>query len=177
MILLCLFTTIKYHFRYNEDRKFHELSNVNFDLSSKANEIDKKFSGLNWISPEYKNNSKKEINSVIKIKSYIEKDKRTKMIITNYSFFSVLLNKKVFSPIRWFIENGVGYPLKDNKYFPDFQEFFVKKIKKNKIQVIYTIKPVHVSFLKDLLGEKCIKTFNVDNMLNAHLVLNCAKLM
>ena len=177
MIALCLFTTTKYHFRYNEDRKFHELSNVNFDLSSKANEIDKKFSGLNWISPEYKNNSKKEINSIISIKSYIEQDERTKMIITNYSFFSVLLNKKVFSPIRWFIENGVGYPLKDNKYFPDFQEFFVQKIKKNKIQIIYTIKPVHVSFLKDLLGEKCIKTLNVDNMLNAHLVLNCAKLM
>ena len=177
MILLCLFTTIKYHFRYNEDRKFHELSNVNFDLSSKANEIDKKFSGLNWISPEYKNNSKEEINSIINIKSYIEKDKRTKMIITNYSFFSVLLNKKVFSPMRWFIENGVSHPLKDNKYFPDFQEFFIQKIKKNKIQIIYTIKPVHVSFLKDLLGEKCIKTFNVDNMLNAHLVLNCAKLM
>ena len=51
----------------------------------------------------------------------LKKDKRTKMIITNYSFFSVLLNKKVFSPIRWFIENGVGYPLKDNKYFPDFK--------------------------------------------------------
>ena len=25
--------------------------------------------------------------------------------------------------------------------------------------------------------EKCIKTLNVDNMLNTHLVLNCAKLM
>ena len=177
MIALCLFTTAKYHFRYNEDRKFHELSNVNFDLSSKANKIDKKFSGLNWISPEYKNNPKKEIESIIKIKSYIEKDKRTKMIITNYSFFSVLLNEKVFSPIRWFIENGVGYPLTDNKYFPDFQEFFVEKIKKNNIQIIYTIKPVNVSFLKDLLGEKCIKTLNVDNMLNVHLVLNCDKLM
>ena len=176
MILLCLFSTIKYHFRFNENRKFHELNYVNFDLSSSGKEIDKKFSGLIWITPEYKNNSKEEIISILNIKNYLEKDNRQKMLLTNYSFFSVLLNQKLFSPIRWFIENGVAHPLKDNEYFQQYQNFLIEKIKENKIKVIYTIKPANIFFLKQALGKKCIKTSNVSNVLDAHSVLNCAKL-
>ena len=176
MILLCLFSTIKYHFRFNENRKFHELNYVNFDLSSDGKEIDKKFSGLIWITPEYKNNSKEEIISILNIKNYLEKDNRQKMLLTNYSFFSALLNQKLFSPIRWFIENGVAHPLKDNEYFQQYQNFLIKKIKENKIKVIYTIKPANIFFLKQALGKKCIKTSNVSNVLDAHSVLNCAKL-
>ena len=55
LISICLFATIKYHLRFNEDRKFHELNYVNFNLASNATEIDQKFLGLKWITPEYKN--------------------------------------------------------------------------------------------------------------------------
>jgi hypothetical protein len=175
MILLCVFVTIKYHLRFNQERKFHELNNVNFELSLKGSSIDKKFKGLSWISPNYKN-TQEEINTILDIKSYMENDNNNKMVLTNYSFFSILLNQKLHSPIRWFISNGVSHPLIENKYFTDFRRFFIKKIKDNKIKVIYTIKPVDASFLKDILEEKCIKTSNVNNMLNIHSVLNCDKL-
>tara|TARA_B100001123_G_scaffold133061_1_gene154192 strand:+ start:1044 stop:2612 length:1569 start_codon:yes stop_codon:yes gene_type:complete len=174
LILLCLFTTAKYHFRFNEERKFHELNYVDFDLSVKGSQIDKKFLGLNWISPEYKNNPKEEIASILNIKSYLEKDNRKKMLITNYSFFSGILNKNFYSPIRWFVENGVSHPLSDNQYFSEYRNFFIKIIKENKIEVIYTIKPVHASFLEEILGEKCIRTSNVSKILDVHTVLNCA---
>ncbi len=176
MILLCLFTTAKYHIRFNENRKFHELHNTNFNLALSANTIDKKLSGLLWITPKFKNNPKEEISLIMNIKSKLKNDNRKKMFLTNYSFFSVILNQNLFSPMRWYIENGISHPKLENKYFKDFQEFFIKKIKENKIEVIYTAKPADVSFLKDMLGEKCIKTSNVDIILDAHLLINCDKL-
>ena len=96
------------------------------------------------------------------------------MLITNYSFFSGILNKNFYSPIRWFVENGVSHPLSDNQYFSEYRNFFIKIIKENKIEVIYTIKPVHASFLEEILGEKCIRTSNVSKILDVHTVLNCA---
>ena len=176
MILLCLFSTYKYHYRFNHERKFHELNNVNFSFGIKGDKIDKKFLGLVWITPEYKNNVNKEIILIKDTKLYLAKDNRTKMVITNYSFFSALLNQKLFSPIRWFVENGVSHPLKDNKYFNHYESFIINKIKDNKIKVIYTIKPVPTSYLQELLGYNCIKTLQVNDILNAHSVLNCDKL-
>ena len=80
MILICLFVTVKYHLRFNENRKFHELNYVNFELSSHGKEIDKKLSGLNWITPQFKNDPSKEINLINDAISYLKNDRRTKML-------------------------------------------------------------------------------------------------
>ena len=77
----------------------NDCSHLQFLGTDDGKEIDKKFSGLIWITPEYKNNSKEEIISILNIKNYLEKDNRQKMLLTNYSFFSALLNQKLFSPI------------------------------------------------------------------------------
>ena len=69
LISLCLFATLKYHLRFNENRKFHELENVDFKLSIDAKKIDKKLSGLKWITPEFKNNPGEEIQLINQIKS------------------------------------------------------------------------------------------------------------
>ena len=45
LMLTCLFATFKYHMRFNEGRKFHELNYVNFQLSANAIKIDKKLEG------------------------------------------------------------------------------------------------------------------------------------
>ncbi len=54
LLIFCFFVTIKYHLRFNEGRKFHDLSSTDLSKSIPAKKIDKKLSGLNWISPEYK---------------------------------------------------------------------------------------------------------------------------
>ena len=84
--------------RFNEDRKFHELSNINFSLSQPGNKIDKKFYGLKWISTEFRENPKKEINLILEINSHLKNDERKKMLMTHYAFFSAILNQKLFSP-------------------------------------------------------------------------------
>ena len=48
-------------------------------------------------------------------------DNRRKMIITNYSFFSAILNQKLYSPSRWYLDNGVAHPIKGSKYFENYK--------------------------------------------------------
>ena len=176
IISLCIFSTFKYHLRFNEDRKFHELNKVNFDLVLPANSIDKKLSGLKWITPDYKNNPKDEINLILETKSYLENDKRKKMIMTHYNFFSVILGKKTFATARFFTKHGVSHPIKENKYFDKYRDFFIQKIRENNIEAIYTIKPVDLYFLEELFNEKCIKSSSLNTILDVHLILECDNL-
>ena len=125
LILICLFAVFKYHIRFNENRKFHELNYVNFELSSSGKEIDKKFIGLKWITPEFKNNPHEEINLINEIKTYLKNDHRNKMLMTNYSFFSAILEEKFFSTTRWHIFDGTDYPQKHSKYFMSYKERIV----------------------------------------------------
>ena len=94
--------------RFNQDRKFHELNYVNFELFSQGKEIDKKFKGLKWVTPEFKNNSKEEIILINEAKSYLKNDNRNKMVMTHYSFFSVILDQKLFSPSKWYLTDGTA---------------------------------------------------------------------
>ena len=55
----------KYHFRYNEQKKFMELENVNFQLAVDAGKINKMFSGLNWITTHFSQNPEQEIKNLI----------------------------------------------------------------------------------------------------------------
>ena len=121
IIFSCVFSTFKYHLRINDERKFHELSNVNLELAISAKEIDKKLSGLNWISPQYHNDPKSEINLINQIKLILKKDGRNKMFITNYPFFSVILNKKIISPSRVYTGDGTTHPIKGNEYVQKYK--------------------------------------------------------
>jgi hypothetical protein len=173
LILICLFCTIKYHIRFNENRKFHELNYVEFKLSKAAQEIDKKFLGLEWITPEYKENSDEEIILINQVKKHLSKDSRNKMLWTNYSFFSSILNEKLFSPSRWHIFDGTDYPQKDNKYFMSYKNLLIKIIKNNDIDVIYTIYPVEGSLIYAYLDKNCFTEIKISKILNSYEINSC----
>ena len=175
LILVCIFATIKYHIRFNENRKFHELNYVNFKSFSFAKEIDKKFLGLKWITPEYKNETQKEISHINQIKLHLDKDSRKKMLLTNYSFFSAILNEKLFSPTRWHIFDGTDYPLTGNKYFINYKNLLIKLIEENNIKVIYTTYPVESSILYKYLDKECLEEVKISNILNSYEIKNCYK--
>jgi len=137
LIFLCIFATYKYHLRYNEGRKFHELQNVNFELAVQGSKISKNLKGLNWITPQFKNNPEEEINIINNISHILKKDKRNKMLITNYPFFSVILDENFFSPSRVYTGDGTTHPIKNNKYAKTYKIFIDNLIKKNNIEVIY----------------------------------------
>ena len=176
LVLICLFVTFKYHVRFNEGRKFHELSYVNFELSSNGKEIDKKFSGLKWITPQFKNKPNEEIILINQVKSYLQNDNRIKMLITNYSFFSIILNQKLFSPSRWHFLDGTAYPLKDNKYFSSYKNLLINLIKKNNIVVIYTIYPLENSFIYTYLDRSCFQERKINEVLNSYELKSCEEI-
>ena len=140
LISCCLFSTYKYHMRYNEGRKFHELKNADFNLSINAKQIDKKLSGLKWITPQYIDNPREEINFINETIFILKQDKSKKMLITNYPFFSTILGYSIFSPSRVYTGDATTHPLKDNKYFKVYEKLMKNIILKNNIKTIYIIK-------------------------------------
>ena len=165
LIIICLLTTFKYHLRFNVERKFHELRNANFQMSEDAKKIHKKFFGLKWITPEYLKNPKEEIDLINRAKKIMKSDKRSKMVITNYHFFSFLLNEKLSAPSRVYTFDGTTHPLKDSKYSTHYQNLIDTLIIKNNVEVIYFVNvggDFHYidsykhCFQKNLLHEKLI---------------------
>ena len=171
LILICLFAATKYHIRFNENRKFHELNYVNFKLSLEASKIDKKLSGLKWITPEYKNKAEEEINLITEIKSHLVNDNKVKMLMSNYSFFSAILDEKIFSPSRWYLFDGTDFPTKENKYFRSYKNLLIKLIKTNNIEVIYTIYPVENSLLYIYFDKSCFNEKKITSILSSYEIL------
>jgi hypothetical protein len=95
------------------------------------------------------------------------------MVMTNYSFFSSILNEKLFSPSRWHISDGTDYPLSGNKYFDSYKNLLIRLIKKNNIKVIYTIYPVENSVLFTYLNKSCFKEIKISSILNSYEIKSC----
>lgn len=173
IIVFTIYATQKYHFRFNENRKFQELVYVNIDDSIDARIIDPRLKNLKWITPSNKNPLIETEEIKISI-NFINQSKNNMMVITNYSFFSALTNKKLFSPMRWFIMNGNSHPLPENKYYNNYKKFLINKITKNNIDEIITIGIEQDNYIENLLLENCDITKNKYNLsLISHLIKNC----
>jgi len=165
ILLLFVFTTAKYHIRFNQDRKFIELVNVNFDLAENANAIDKRLMGLKWITSHYPKEPIKEINLLISIRNILHEVKTEKIIITDYQFFSSMLNNKFASPNKWY--DILSIPDRKNKYYDVHKNFFLSQIKKNQIKHLFFIaKEKHkMNFFEEFINENECVVFNQYNEL------------
>ena len=176
IIIICLFITAKYHLRFNEDRKFHELSYVNFELASQGKKIDKKLTGLKWITPEFKNNPNEEIILINEAKTYLSNDHRNKMVMTHYSFFSAILDQKLFSPSKWYLSDGTTHPVKESKYFVDYKNLITNIIRENNIKVIYTIS-VESWNIYNYVNSSCFQEKKITKILISYELKDCESLM
>ena len=93
--------------------------------------------------------------------------------MTNYSFFSSILNEKLHSPSRWYIFDGSDYPLSGNKYFDSYKNLLIRLIEKNNIKVIYTVYPVENSVLFTYLDKSCFEEIKISSILNSYEIKNC----
>ena len=157
-IFLCLFCTIKYHERFNSERKFHELSNTNIKNGIEIKNFDNKFRGLKWISPYYKN-PEEEINNLILLYDLLKIDNSKKMLLTEYQFFSSLLEEKLYSPSRTY--DDISFPVKKSKYFQRYKQFLIDKININEIKNIY------------ILESKKINDKRLDHLIFNYVSKNC----
>ena len=175
IIIVCSLITFKYHERFNEKRKFHELYNVDLSKSLDSSLIHKSLSGLNWITAEYKENPEKEIALLEYYLKELSNDDRKKMVITHYLFFSSIQDKKLHSPSRSFTLDGASFPVKGNKYFSYYKNFFKNKIKKEEIEVIYIMdKNISENVVLDYLDTSCIANKkNQNNVIIFNLIKEC----
>ena len=164
LIILCVGTSLKYHYRFNVERKFHELNGVNFSHSINASKLDKKLSGLKWITPgtASKRMTQNEIKYLINVKSFLKKDKNQKILITNYSIFTVILDENVSSYTRWFPGDDSAYPLQSSKYFDEYKNLILKIIINKKIKNVYILKDVKETYFTDFVDQKCFSRKKVE---------------
>tara|TARA_B100001063_G_scaffold246332_1_gene285035 strand:+ start:189 stop:1778 length:1590 start_codon:yes stop_codon:yes gene_type:complete len=137
-ILFCLVITFKYHIRFNEFRKFHELSYTDLSKGIELKFNNSFFKGLKWITPNFKN-PEQEVKIIEKFYNDILKRNDNNIIISRYTFFSGLLNKSVYAPSRTF--DNISYPRLNSKYYYVYKNFFRKNIIKNKIDNIFIFYP------------------------------------
>ena len=96
------------------------------------------------------------------------------MLMTNYSFFSAILDQKLFSPSRWHLADGTDYPLKGNKYFINYKNLLIELIKKNNIKVIYEIFPVENSNnIYNYINNDCFKEARITEILKSYELKLC----
>ena len=134
VIFFLIIATVKYHVRFNIEKKFMELSTADFSMSVDGQILDKSLKGLNWISPRFINNPTLEINLINQTKNFVIKDKKNKIIITNYQILPMITKNMNFAPNKWF--DDLSEPNRDNEYFETYQNFFYKSLK-NKIFKMY----------------------------------------
>ena len=84
--------TFKYNQRFNYERKFHDLQNVNLGNYSKATEIDKTLYPLKWQSNVF-SNSKEEIKLINNLISIINKSENNILLVSNYNFLDAIIKK------------------------------------------------------------------------------------
>jgi len=174
IIILFIFSIGKYHIRFNENKKFMELSGVDFNLAVNGNNLDKIFSGLKWITPHYANEPEKEIDLLLDSINYLSNVNERKNIITDYQFFSILLKNPFASPNKFY--DGQGIPGKKNKYYNKHKDFFLEKIKTNKIQYLYFVgnNKHEIDFFVDFINEnECIESSQINELLIELNITGC----
>ena len=131
LIVLILFISLKFHFRYNVDRKFIDLENIDKTQAINAQDIHQNFNNLKWIS---RYSSPKEDKAFIKkvIQSLKNEDKNS-YVITHYQFFSTILKKNFYILNRWYIWDNNSHPTESHKYFKYYKNFVLENFRKNSI--------------------------------------------
>ena len=173
LIIFLIGTTIKYHFIYNENKKFMELSNADFSIAINGEVLDKKLKGVKWITPRFTDNPNEELKILKEIKEIIINDKSKKIIISNYQIFNSITNNVSFAPNKWFDPRSV--PSKNNKYFGNYKKFFIESIKKQNIKNIYTIGKNKVKYFSFINIDNCMDYKQLNKLLFLAKVDNCFK--
>jgi hypothetical protein len=170
LMLILVLTTAKYHFRFNENKKFMELNNVELNLAVDAIVLDKSLKGIKWITSNYPKNPDEELKKLLKIKNIILSDNTKKILITDYQILPSILKLKTYTPNKWF--DDLSVPNMNNKYFKNYQEFFIKNLISQEIQTIYIFKGKE-KYLKKILKKNCYNKKIINEILFRFEVSNC----
>ena len=150
-----------------------DLQNVDLSKSIDASLIDIKLKNLKWITPPFSQNPKREIDLIKQTIEVLKKDKRKKMMITEYQFFSLILEENLNIPNRWYTHDNNSYPLENHKYYNFYKEHFTKLIKKNNIEVIYITGDSKIKNFKIYMDNICFTEEEINEISKMHELKKC----
>ena len=177
LVSLSFISTIYYQEKYISKRDTLLLRNVDLSKAVDAGMIDPKLKKLKWITNFYPDNPKEEISNLLEVLNILKKDKRNKMLVTDYQFITVILSMEDYAVSRFWWGHH-GYPDKNNKYFNVWKKFLISKIKENNIEVIYTIVPMagEQDILINTINNNCYSMRKIKNYLNLQVLKSCKEL-
>jgi len=165
LIIYLLLSSFHYFETNVNSRKYKDISYEKKIISFDGSKIDKFFLNLNW-----------KLNSELSDEEFIKKIRATILflnkldqnyiLITDFQFYNLILNKKDFSPVKYWATE-ISYPSKKNKLRKNFEEFFLKKILNNKIEYIildqnttlFKESILDFNFLSKCLEKKFLKKY------------------
>ena len=170
-----MFATVKFHFRFNIDRKFHDLENIDKEQAIKANNINKNFKNLRWISKF--DDPKNELLVIKKAIEKINNDNREKTLITHYQFMSTILDKPLNILNRWYLWDNNTHPTENHKYFEFYKSLVNRNMKENKIKIIYLLgqeNEIKFDNVKNYFTDTCFEsTTIIPNRFSSHKLVKC----
>jgi len=178
LIFIVLFSTIKYHLVYNENRKFVDLQNINLVNAINSDFLNIKLKNLQWITPNYYNkNPELELSLLKESMKVIKNDQRNKMIITHYQFFSLISEENLNIPNRWYYPNNTFPSSKKSKLYDSYIKKFQDKVADKNIEIIYVAETIPGEFkfmnFKKILNSECLKRNNHNKILYSIRLNSC----
>ena len=150
-MFILIISTLKFHLRFNVEKKFMEMSNVDFKLATDGSNLDQSFRGLQWITPLYPDNPILEIRLLKDTQNKIIKEENNNFIMTDYLILPFLTDSKKFAPNKWFDDQSV--PDEKSLYFKQYKDFFLRRIKEENITVIFIVGNSKENFLKNIFSQ------------------------
>ena len=173
ILIIMIFSTVKYHQEYNQKRKFMDLQQVNLRNTIDAQLIDIKFKGLNWITPVFPNNPKLEIQFLKEAIADVKKENRKKIVLTTYQFFSFITEENLNIPNRWYTHDNNSYPLDNNKYYNIYKKHLEKVFYGNEVEVAYTVGPIKFSNFKIYIKDICFDETRINKLTTKYILKSC----
>ena len=137
LLLIYLFITSCFYFeKYIKIRAWDDLTKNDLIASFDAGIIDSKFKYLKWKTIYYNNidEEKKLMFSTLDYLRNLGQDINY-ILITDYQIYNVILNKKDFSPVKYWFKDAT-YPSKVHNLRENFENFFKSKIINNNVTQI-----------------------------------------
>ena len=177
IFFIFLFATSKFHLRFNIDRKFHDLENINKNDAINADQIHKSFNKLKWINKF--DNPKNELLVIKKAMKVIKNDKREKSLITHYQFISTLTDNRLNLLNRWYLWDNNTHPTENHKYFEFYKSMINKNIQKNNIKVIYLLgqeNEILFKHVENYFSDICFESkIIIEKRFSSHKLIKCSR--
>ncbi len=177
ILIIVLFATVKFHYRYNIDRKFHDLENIDKSLAINANEIHENLKDLKWINRF--DDPRKEVEFLKQAIEIIKNEKREIVLITHYQFISTILDKKINILNRWYLWDNNTHPTENHKYFSVYKSLVDKNIQSNNVKAVYLLgqeNEILIENVKNYFTDLCFKSKTlVKKRFSIHEIVNCKK--